>query len=82
MQRRDGARQFREDAVEYQIGQILCDALFVVPTFLKRAAMERARVSGGAKECVSPEEEHEHLQPVAAVGCAGREETVVVSGQV
>ena len=49
---------------------------------LDRTPMEGAPVRSGRKECAPPEEEHEHSQPVAAVGGADREQTVVVSGQV
>ena len=44
--------------------------------------MEGAPVRGGRKECLPAEEEYEHSEPVAAVGGAEREQTVVVSGQV
>ena len=71
-----------EDAVEHEIRQITGYALFVVSALLERTLMERAPFCCARNEGVPPEQEDEHLQPVAALGGVECEQAVVVSGEV
>ena len=53
--------------IEDHVREVVGDTLFMVRPFLDGELMESARVGGAGQEGVPTEEEHEHLQRVAAV---------------
>ena len=67
---------------EDQIGQTGGNAFLVETAFRDGALMEGARVGCARQEGIAPEDQREHLEPVAALRFGEGEQAVVVAGKV
>ena len=80
LSRGDRTCELRKDLAEDQIGEVSGNALFVETAFFDGALMEGARVGCAWQEGLAPEDQREHLEPVAALRLGEGEQAVVVAG--